>query len=301
MSLRNYEKSNDIVKTTYKNMHETQNILFVQNMMEKYKNFNLKKYNIWQLFQLLENINDESDPDTNQPQIIHSYQTAEFIKNNYLTSNLQLKNIKIKDIFTTHLWNKIPNHIQSIFNKHHSINNLYSHITDWSWFPLIGLIHDLGKILLLKEFGNLKQHHVVGDIYPIGCKFDETNIFYNEGYYKNNIDNKNSKYNSKYGIYTPNCGFDKLLMSWSHDYFLYKIILNSNHSLPKEALYIIRFHSFYPWHNLLGYQHLANDYDWLMLPLLKLFQKADLYSKIKDYPNFQEIQLLYQNLVNKFI
>ena len=38
------------------------------------------------------------------------------------------------------------------------------------WFILTGLIHDLGKILCL--FGE-EQWAVVGDTFPLGCKFSE--------------------------------------------------------------------------------------------------------------------------------
>jgi len=57
-------------------------------------------------------------------------------------------------------------------------------------------------------------------------------------------------------------------------------------NLPLEGIYIIRYHSFYAWHNpkngIRAYTHLADEKDWKMLPLLKFFQKCDLYSKIEE-------------------
>nr|XP_025644040.1 inositol oxygenase 2 isoform X2 [Arachis hypogaea] len=44
------------------------------------------------------------------------------------------------------------------------------------WLHLTALIHDLGKILLLPQFGELSQWAVVGDTFPVGCAFDEANI-----------------------------------------------------------------------------------------------------------------------------
>ena len=42
------------------------------------------------------------------------------------------------------------------------------------WFILTGLIHDLGKILCL--FGE-PQWAVVGDTFPVGCRFSERIVF----------------------------------------------------------------------------------------------------------------------------
>ncbi|KAG5382560.1 hypothetical protein IGI04_034030 [Brassica rapa subsp. trilocularis] len=44
------------------------------------------------------------------------------------------------------------------------------------WLHLTALIHDLGKVLLLPEFGGLPQWAVVGDTFPVGCAFDSANI-----------------------------------------------------------------------------------------------------------------------------
>ncbi|RDX85369.1 Inositol oxygenase 2, partial [Mucuna pruriens] len=43
---------------------------------------------------------------------------------------------------------------------------------DEEWLHLTGLIHDLGKVLLLPSFGGLPQW-AVGDTFPVGCRFDE--------------------------------------------------------------------------------------------------------------------------------
>ena len=49
-------------------------------------------------------------------------------------------------------------------------------------------------------------------------------------------------------------------------------------------MYLVRYHSFYPWHtpprgHARGYAAFAGERDWQLLPLLKLFHTADLYSK----------------------
>lgn len=143
---------------------------------------------------------------------------------------------------------------------------------------LVGLIHDLGKVMLLKEFGLLPQWSVVGDIYPLGCQFSPK-IVYSE-FFSTNADY--DKYD-KYGIYTPNVGFDHVMMSWSHDEYLYQVL--KNHplcSLSEKSLRIIRYHSFYAFHTENEYTYLANEDDRQLKPLLKLFSECDLYSKDDD-------------------
>ena len=87
-----------------------------------------------------------------------------------------------------------------------------------------------------------------------------------------------------FDLYEPFCGFEKLNFTISHDYYLYKVLEKTK--IPDEGLYLIRFHSFYAFHsprnNIRGYTYYANDKDWKMLPLLKLLQKCDLYSKTRN-------------------
>ena len=160
-------------------------------------------------------------------------------------------------------------------------------------------------MLVLPEFGYFPEYFSVGDIYPLGCLFQESNIYYDKQYYKLCSDFKNSDFNTINGIYEPHCGFENITMTFSHDYYLYNVFLKSAHILPDEALYIIRFHSFYAWHtphnNIRSYSNLANDLDWKNLPLLKLFQKTDLYSKHNEIPNIQKLEPFYQNIINKYI
>lgn len=42
-------------------------------------------------------------------------------------------------------------------------------------------------------------------------------------------------------MYEPNCGIEKLMMSWGHDEYLYRVLLHNNVKFPKEALYMIRW------------------------------------------------------------
>src|SRR5215813_140265 len=86
------------------------------------------------------------------------------------------------------------------------------------WFVLTGFIHDMGKVLCL--FGE-PQWAVVGDTFPVGCAFSDK-VVYPE-FFDLNPDQKDPKYNSKYGIYSQGCGLKNVTMSWGHDEYLYHI------------------------------------------------------------------------------
>jgi inositol oxygenase len=48
--------------------------------------------------------------------------------------------------------------------------------------------------------------------------------------------------------------------------YMYRVLKNhAACSLPEEALYIIRFHSFYPWHTGRDYTYLCDNRDEEML------------------------------------
>jgi len=153
------------------------------------------------------------------------------------------------------------------------------------WLHLVGLIHDLGKILTI--FGE-PQHFVVGDTYVIGCQFSPKIHFYK--YFDENPDTKNIIFNTKYGIYKPNCGIDKLIMSWGHDEYLYHVLNNSACSIPDIGLKMVRYHSFYPLHKEGEYLHLLSRDDKIkLLPLLNTFSKYDLYSKSDTIPDCDKL------------
>jgi inositol oxygenase len=73
--------------------------------------------------------------------------------------------------------------------------------------------------------------------------------------------------------------------------------------LPEEALYVIRYHSFYPWHSGNTYTHLTNEKDQRMLRWVKEFQQCDLYSKSdnpEDVPDVKTLKPMYEALCTKY-
>ena len=257
-----------------------------------------KKYKIKDVFDLLNKVVDSSDPDADFPQIFHGYQTAQAINDNYFENN-KLKNIKIRDLFTNEEWFLLDDEHKILYDT--TIESFYENIECWDWLILIGLIHDLGKVLVLKEFGGYDEWFSVGDIYPLGCNFSKSNIYYDKQYHKLCSDDNET---IGLGMYEKGCGFDNVEMTFSHDYYFAEVLKKSNTKLPEEAIYIVQYHSFYAWHsprnNIRGYVDLSSKKDWNMLPMLKLFQKADLYSK-KDELNEEFDYELFDNLIDKYI
>jgi inositol oxygenase len=233
-------------------------------------------------------------------------QTLEFVKKmhqKYLTFDTS---INIHSIF-----NKINEFVDksdpdiTLSNYHHAVQTAEGIRADGhpEWFQLVGLIHDIGKIIFVKgcdEDGTSinTQWGIVGDTFIVGCKLPNKLVY--SKFNKLNPDMNNSKLNSKLGIYNEGCGLNNVLCSWGHDEYLYQILKKNKIDLPEEALYIIRFHSLYAHHNEASYDHLMNDYDKKMIGWLKLFNKYDLYTKKDEAIVTPKIEKYYQNMLDKY-
>jgi len=160
------------------------------------------------------------------------------------------------------------------------------------WFILTGLIHDLGKILCL--FGE-PQWAVVGDTFPVGCAWSDKIVFHQ--FFADNADVKESRFQSRLGVYSEGCGLDKVHLSWGHDEYLYHI---AKDHLPTEALYMIRYHSFYPAHRENAYPFLMNDQDRQMFEWVRKFNPYDLYTKNHQKPDVAKLRPFYQELIDEY-
>ena len=161
------------------------------------------------------------------------------------------------------------------------------------WFILTGLIHDLGKILCL--FGE-PQWAVVGDTYPLGCRFSEK-IVYPE-FFADNPDSTRPDYSSPLGIYKEGCGLDQVTMSWGHDEYLYHVVRNH---LPAPALYMIRYHSCYPIHKEEEYGYLMNEQDREMFSWVRAFNPYDLYTKSSERVDVAALRPFYEDLIDEYL
>eukprot|EP00494_Astrolonche_serrata_P031800 UN32069 len=213
---------------------------------------------IWDMAKYLENVVDDSDPDTDLTQLQHAIQTAEACRKAY------------------------PGE-------------------EYDWFHLTCFIHDLGKVLVVNDdklkFKGDPQWASVGDNFIVGCQYSKDNVFYD--YFKKNPDYKNPKYNTKHGIYEPHCGLENVYMCWGHDEYMYQIAKQQS-NLPEKALYMIRFHSFYPWHSKGAYMHLCTEKDLELLKWVQCFNQFDLYSKNKDCPTIEEVAPYYKKIAKKY-
>ena len=87
-------------------------------------------------------------------------------------------------------------------------------------------------------------------------------------------------------------------MSWGHDEYLYHVMKDY---LPKPALYIIRYHSFYAQHREGAYSHLMNEEDHKNFEWVKKFNPYDLYSKIPVPPDAKSLKPYYEKLIAKYL
>jgi inositol oxygenase len=245
---RDYEApARDGVKEFYRINHTYQSYDFVLGKEANFLKFDKKEMPIMEAFQFLNQLVDDSDPDTDLDQFQHLLQTSEAIR---------------KDGHP-------------------------------DWMVMVGLLHDLGKVLCL--FGE-PQWAVVGDTFPVGCAFSDK-IVYSE-FFKENPDYNNERFNTKYGVYSPNCGLKNVHMSWGHDEYIYHMVKDY---LPEPALYMLRYHSFYSQHKEQAYDHLMNEHDHEMFKWVALFNPYDLYSKSPTPPDWEELRPYYEALLDKYM
>jgi inositol oxygenase len=160
------------------------------------------------------------------------------------------------------------------------------------WFVLTAFVHDLGKVLC--SYGE-EQWAVVGDTFPVGCAHSDRIVF--PQFFEANPDSKDPRYNTRLGVYSEGCGISNVHMSFGHDEYLYEV---TKAYLPEPAQYMIRYHSFYPWHREGAYEYFMDDKDRAMLPWVKEFNPYDLYSKSEAAPDTEALKPYYQELIAKY-
>ena len=245
---RNYDTPvRDTVKEFYRLNHTYQTFEFVQQKRKEFLSFSKAKMPIWDAFEFLNQLVDDSDPDTDLSQLQHLLQTSEAIRG----------------------------------DGHPD------------WMVLTGLLHDMGKVLCL--FGE-PQWAVVGDTFPVGCAYSDKIVY--PDFFVANPDHSDERYNTKFGIYSPNCGLRNITMSWGHDEYVYNMVKDY---IPEPGLYMLRYHSFYAQHREHAYDHLLDDHDKEMLKWVKLFNPYDLYSKNPQPPDWNVLRPYYEDLVAKYL
>lgn len=239
--------TNPCVVEFYRLNHKFQTLAFTLSKEQEFGGLTRQRLSTWDAMEYLNTLIDDSDPDTDVPQLEHLLQTSEAIRRD--------------------------GHPR--------------------WFVLTGLVHDLGKLLCL--YGE-PQWAVVGDTFPVGCAWSEDIVF--REFFSDNPDSKNPEYQTRYGIYEPNCGLDCVHLSWGHDEYIYRVM---KPYLQPEALYMLRYHSFYPAHQHDNYRYLMNRDDERLFDWVKKFSQYDLYSKSGVRPDVQALKPYYEDLIAEFL
>jgi len=188
--------------------------------------------------------------------------------------------------------NELPNSVHD-FQTAERIRRAWP---EHDWFHLVGLLHDLGKIMAL--WGE-PQWCSVGDTFPVGCEFSSKVVFSHQ--FEKNPDSLDPEYNTPVGMYSEECGLDNLLMSWGHDEYMYQMLVHNGCTLPEEGLKMIKYHSFYPWHTGKAYEGFCSSHDLQVVkPWVLEFNKFDLYSKGDEVPDVKAVWPYYKRLLVKY-
>ncbi|KAL2265909.1 hypothetical protein VTJ83DRAFT_5261 [Remersonia thermophila] len=252
-AFRRYNEACDRVKAFYVEQHAKQTVAHNLAARERFYSPDRRRpeMTVWEAIEKLNELVDDSDPDTELSQIQHLLQCAEALRRDGKPR----------------------------------------------WMQLTGLIHDLGKLMLFLDGCCEGQWDVVGDTFPVGCRFDERCIYPET--FAANPDSHHEVYGTRHGIYEPGCGMDNLIMSWGHDEYLY-LVLKDQCTLPREALAMVRFHSFYPWHREGAYMDFMAEGDEKLLRAVQAFNPYDLYSKSDDPPKVEELKPYYLELIDEY-
>lgn len=244
---RNYEAdARPTVREFYRLNHLHQTYEFGLAKRREFLGLNRMSMGVWEAAEYLNNLVDDSDPDTDMSQLEHLLQTAEQLR---------------------------------LDGKPR-------------WMILTGFVHDLGKILCL--WGE-PQWAVVGDTFPTGCAYSDKIVF--PRFFEANPDFNDSRFQTANGVYEPGCGLDAVNLSWGHDEYIYHVCKDY---LPIEGLYMLRYHSFYPWHREAQYDHLCNDQDRRLLAAVKDFNPYDLYTKSHSKPDSKALRPFYEDLIREY-
>ena len=116
-------------------------------------------------------------------------------------------------------------------------------------------------------------------------------------FFELNPDRNVEEYGTRNGIYEEGCGLDAVDLSWGHDEYIYHVV---KEHLPAPALYMLRYHSFYPAHQEGAYGFLMNEQDREMFRWVRAFSRYDLYSKDSRPPDVEALRPFYEELIAEY-
>lgn len=273
-SVRDYENAPLRVQEFYRDNHTYHTYEINQEMFRTYASPEARttRAGMWDVLTAVGELKDESDPDVEDPQIIHAFQSAEAVRAEngprWLQATVLVHDVG-KILATDLLSNRPP-------------------LPQWAvvgdTFP-VGCAFD-EKIVLSKYFNPQE---------PMPHSDD---ALLRQGWH-GNPDARHPEYGTKLGVYEEGTGLDNLTITFGHDEYLFQV-LNDNCKLHAGALRMIRYHSLYPIHNAGAYGYLLTDRDHDILKGVRHFNQFDLYSKVEKKPDVQALTPYYKELVEEY-
>lgn len=169
------------------------------------------------------------------------------------------------------------------------------------WFHLAGLMHTLGNLLAHQAFGAEPQWCVVGETFPLGCRFDSAVSF--AQFFTSNPDRRKRAYSTQLGVYQPRCGLAQVEMSWSGNEFLHDVLVRNHAGLPPAALFAVRYRSFTALRRG-AYRELLSDEDIQYMPYMERLADASKAAMLAPSSTPLDIDALmpyYSALIEKYV
>ena len=104
--------------------------------------------------------------------------------------------------------------------------------------------------------------------------------------------------------YDPGCGIENTIRTVGHDdylaFALEDMVERGECTLPSESIFIVRFHSLFPWHSNNDYEDLENAKDRRMKKIVQRFSGFDLYSKSDSVRRWADYRNSYLPILSKY-
>nr|XP_055183839.1 inositol oxygenase isoform X2 [Nyctereutes procyonoides] len=212
--------------------------------------------------------------------LMHTYQTVDFVRKKHIQfggfSYKKMTVLEAVDMLDELVDESDPDvDFPNSYHAFQTAEGIRKAHPDKDWFHLVGLLHDLGKVLVL---AGEPQWAVVGDTFPVGCR-PQASVVFRESTFQDNPDLQDPRYSTELGMYQPHCGLENVLMSWGHDEYMYQVMKFNKFALPPE---------------------LCSELDLTMLPWVQEFSKFDLYTKCPELPDVATLRPYYQGLIDKY-
>ena len=262
MQLRDYAHADQRVVEFYQEQHTKQTVAFVQDKRRQFFPLRHRTLTMWEAVLLLQELQDDSDPDMDRPQIVHAVQTAERIRAGVATGVLP------DWMIVTGLLHDVGKGVLLSLGEPQYAVVGDTFIVGCQWSPQV------------------VYHEFFADNPDTRVPFYQTPFGRYQPSRESGLD----------GV-LMSWGHDEYLYEVVRQYFY---STESAHPLPEEALAIFRYHSFYAAHTHGAYAHLMTAHDRAILEWVRVFSQFDLYSKSDAEPDIPALLPVYERLVNTY-